>query len=80
MCLQDLIYDLKYKLSGKFKDLIVAMMKPYEYMAMRIHDALNCMGTDEETVIEVVCSSSNRDIHAIKSIYQRSMYNLLYES
>ncbi|XP_034230490.1 annexin B11-like isoform X2 [Thrips palmi] len=71
---KDLISNLKSELSGKFEDLVIALMKPhYEFMAKEIHDALAGIGTDEETVIEVVCSATNGEIHAIKSVYQ-NMY------
>lgn len=74
--LQDLISNLKSELGGKFEDLILAMMKPhYEFMAKEVHDALAGIGTDEETVIEVICSATNGEIHAIKSTYQHSVYN-----
>lgn len=67
--------DLKSELSGKFEDLVVALMKPYfEFMAKELHDAISGVGTDEETVIEVICSATNQDIHSIKAAYHHSKF------
>ena len=50
-------------------------MKPYfEFMAKEVHDAIAGIGTDEETVVEVICSATNQEIHAIKAAYQHSKY------
>lgn len=70
---QDLISDLKSELTGKFEDLVVALMKPhFEFMAKEVHDAIAGIGTDEETVVEVICSANNQEIHAIKAAYHHS--------
>ncbi|XP_026293202.1 annexin B11 isoform X2 [Frankliniella occidentalis] len=75
---KDLVSDLKSELSGKFEDLVVALMKPHsEFIAKEVHDALAGIGTDEETVIEVVCSSTNQEIHAIKNTYQQMYHRSL---
>lgn len=75
---KDLVSNLKSELSGKFEDLIVAMMRPYyEFLAKEVHDALAGIGTDEETVIEVICSATNAQIHALKSVYQHLYHRSL---
>lgn len=74
---QDLISDLKSELGGKFEDLVLALMKPhFEFMAKELHDAISGIGTDEETVVEVICSSTNQEIHAIKAAYHHSKLHL----
>ena len=72
--LQDLIKDLKSELSGKFEDLIVAMMTPsWEFLAKEVHDAIAGIGTDEDTITEVICTATNAEMHALKATYQQGM-------
>lgn len=70
--LQDLIADLKSELSGKFEDLILALMKPLpEFLASEVHYAIDGLGTHEKTLVEILCTASNAEINAIKNAYQR---------
>ncbi|XKL63636.1 hypothetical protein PGB90_006000 [Kerria lacca] len=69
---KDLISDLKSELSGKFEELIIAMMIPLpEYLASEIHHAIEGFGTNEETLVEILCTASNSEINTIKEAYQR---------
>ncbi|XP_050531616.1 annexin B9-like isoform X2 [Daktulosphaira vitifoliae] len=69
---KDLISDLKSELSGKFEDLVVALMTPtYDYLAKELRYAMEGIGTNEETVIEIICTASNSEIVNIKSAYQK---------
>lgn len=69
---QDLISDLKSELSGKFEDLVVALMTPLpEYLAQEVQHAIEGIGTNEETLVEILCTASNAQIYAIKDAYQR---------
>lgn len=70
--MQDLIADLKSELSGKFEDLIIALMRPLpEFLASEIRHAIEGFGTNEQTLVEILCTASNAEINTVKAAYQR---------
>nr|CAD7444054.1 unnamed protein product [Timema bartmani] len=76
---KDLIKDLKSELSGHFEDLVVAMMTPLpQFYANEIHDALSGIGTDEETLIEVLCTMTNNELRIIRAAYE-NIYRSSFE-
>lgn len=77
---KDLMKDLKSELSGKFEQLIVAVMTPIpEFLAIELHDAMAGMGTNEATLIEILCTMNNAWIQAINAQYMR-LYHRALES
>ena len=69
---RDLIGDLKSELGGRFEDVVIAMMKPqYEYDAYQLKKSMKGLGTDEDALIEILCSRNNRDIQEIKAAYKK---------
>lgn len=73
---RDLIDDLKYELTGKFERLIIGLMKPPAvYDAKELKDAIEGLGTDENCVIEILASRSNKQIHELTEAYKE-----VYES
>lgn len=70
---------MKSELSGKFEDLVVALMTPtYDFLAKEIHNAIDGIGTNEETLIEIICTASNAEINNIKMAYHKCRLHLVY--
>lgn len=71
---RDLIDDLKSELGGKFEDVIVGLMtKPDEYLCKQLHKAMDGMGTDETTLIEILCTKTNEEISRLIGVYEDCM-------
>jgi len=69
---RDLIEDLKKELGGKFEKLILALMwRPAEYNASELHNAISGLGTDEEVLVEIILTKTDRENDEIKQAYQR---------
>jgi annexin A7/11 len=69
---QDLLSNLKSELSGKFEDLVIALMTPLPvFLAKELQYAIEGIGTNEQTLIEILCTASNAEIFAIKNVYRQ---------
>nr|CAD7395969.1 unnamed protein product [Timema poppensis] len=69
---RDIIDDLKSELGGKFEDVIIALMlPPADYLAKQLHKSMEGMGTDEHTMVEILCTKSNNEIQQLVDAYER---------
>ncbi|CAH0715259.1 unnamed protein product, partial [Brenthis ino] len=72
---RDLIEDLKSELGGHFEDVIVAlMMPPAEYLCKELNNCMEGMGTDEDVLVEILCTRTKPEIAEIVETYER-LYN-----
>ncbi|XP_018325302.1 annexin B10 isoform X3 [Agrilus planipennis] len=69
---RNLIEDLKSELGGNFEDVIVALcLPPDEYLCKQLHKAMEGMGTEDATLIEIICSRNNDEITQLVETYER---------
>ncbi|XP_034548402.1 annexin A1a [Notolabrus celidotus] len=62
---------LKSALKGDLEDVVLALLKtPAQYDAQLLKEAMKGLGTDEETLIEVMASRTNREIMDMKKAYK----------
>ncbi|KAG4070577.1 hypothetical protein HA402_011964 [Bradysia odoriphaga] len=60
---RDLIDDLNSKLSGKCRDIIIGLMNPLnEYLCNELHKSLSGMSTDDEVLVEILCTKNNKEM------------------
>lgn len=69
--LQELIEDLNCKTFGNFKKLLKALLTPkIMFYAKELNNALVGLGTDERTLIDILCNLSNSEINALRVEYE----------
>ena len=67
---RDLIKDLKSNLSGKFEDATLALFQdPITYDCWSLKKAMKGIGTNEDTLIEILATRTNKEINLIKERY-----------
>ena len=68
---QDLIADLKSELGGNFENVIIGLMMPTaEYCAKQCHKAMKGAGTNEDVLVEILCSRPFDEIQQISAAYE----------
>ncbi len=72
---KDLIEEINSDLSGNFRRVVVDLFRPAaERDAIYLNKSMKGAGTDEDTLIEIVCSRPNVDLIKIKEEYKK-LYN-----
>lgn len=69
---RDLVDDLKSELSSNFENVLVWLLMPIpDFGAFSVKKAVKGLGTDEEALIEVICTATNAELTAIKDAYKK---------
>jgi hypothetical protein len=77
---RDLIEDIKKETSGKFEDALVALLTPPAvYDAQLLRTAMKGMGTDENVLIEVLCTRTGAELQALAGEFKRQFEHSLEE-
>ncbi|XP_014208771.1 annexin B9-like [Copidosoma floridanum] len=77
---RDLVDDLTKKLFHQLKDVYEAYMTPLaDYFAKGLHHAMDGLGTDEVTLMEILFTLSNEVIKSTAASYEK-LYNRSLES
>ena len=67
---KNLMDDLKKELSGNFQDAAIALFyTPIDYDCYQLYKAMKGLGTNEDTLIEIISTRSNERINQIKQRY-----------
>lgn len=75
---KDLIDELKSELGGNFEEAILGLLlPPIEYDAKMLHDAVKGAGTEEQTLVGVMCTRNNAELTEIKEKYLEKYENEL---
>lgn len=68
---RDLIEDLKDELGGKFESLMVALVRsPYEFLCRELNKAMDGMGTDETTIVEILAPLTSDQVNQLVACYE----------
>lgn len=72
---QNLIDDLKSELGGHFEEVIVALCLPPDvYLCQQLNKAMEGAGTEESTLIEIICSKTNNEVKSLVETYESCKY------
>uniref|UniRef100_A0A8C5ZC33 Annexin n=1 Tax=Marmota marmota marmota TaxID=9994 RepID=A0A8C5ZC33_MARMA len=71
---KELASALKSALSGHLETVILGLLKtPAQYDASELKASMKGLGTDEDSLIEIICSRTNQELQEINRVY-KEMY------
>ncbi|KAF5925382.1 hypothetical protein HPG69_001827, partial [Diceros bicornis minor] len=71
---KELAAALKSALSGHLETVILGLLKtPAQYDASELKASMKGLGTDEDSLIEIICSRTNQELQEINRVY-KEMY------
>eukprot|EP00047_Mylnosiga_fluctuans_P005097 m.238417 g.238417 ORF g.238417 m.238417 type:complete len:969 (+) comp13299_c0_seq1:50-2956(+) len=69
---RDMVKDLEGELSGDYKDLVLALLQPLdEFLAREVFRTIKGIGTDDNSLVEILCSRSGFQMRTLKEVYSR---------
>lgn len=72
---RDLVDDLKGELGGNFENVIVALMaEPDQYLCQELNKAFDGAGTNENVLVEILCTKTNDEVKRLVEVYEESKY------
>ncbi|GAA6233195.1 annexin A2-like [Lates japonicus] len=72
MTQKDLAAGLKKVLAGDLESLLLDLLiPPVQYEAQRLQQAMAGLGTDEETLMEILCTRSGKQLQEISAVYKQ---------
>lgn len=72
--IKDLESKLKSELSRNFERLMVSLcLSTAEFLAREMYEAMAGLGTNDDTLIEILCSSTNQEMREINFAYLRGI-------
>lgn len=75
---KDLIKEVKGETDGKFRDLLVLLMEPtIELYTTELHNALSKIGTDEDTLYDIMPVLTNREMKEVSALYDQKFSRTL---
>jgi hypothetical protein len=68
---RDMVEDIRDDTSGYFREILEALiLPPRDFDAISLHKAIDGLGTDDSTVIEIMCTRTAAELNQIKLAYQ----------
>jgi annexin A7/11 len=69
---KDLIKEIKSETSGYYEDLLVSLLEEHnEYLAGLVHAAIAGLGTNEDLLIEVICTKNDDELKNIAAAFKK---------
>lgn len=76
---KDLQRSIESETSGDFRDVLVALLKPpIMFEAECVRDSVAGIGTNEDLLIDVICTKTNAEMIELKNAYRQSKFNLKF--